>query len=175
MAAKKPPQLTIRQYRNTDDAQVWALAALGDMPAPAAKTAPVPLPDADQPPPELPDLADIADRFLRAGGDFLVAEVGGHLVGTAGLLPAEGNMADVVLVRVHPALRRRGIGTALLEAVERRAEGLGVHRLNLDVGDAQPDAVAFYLASGFHEHDAGDEPAQERELSLFSKALKFLP
>jgi N-acetylglutamate synthase-like GNAT family acetyltransferase len=174
VAARKPPPPTIRQYRRTDDAQIWALAALPAVPAADAGLPPIPLPGADQPPPDLPDLADIAERFLRTGGDFLVAEISGDLVGTAGLLLSDRDTADVVLVRVHPAVRRRGIGTALVAAVEWRAEGLGVHRLNLDVGD-EPEAIAFYLASGFSQSDLDDEPEQQWDLGRFSKALKFLP
>jgi GNAT superfamily N-acetyltransferase len=174
VAARKPPPPTIRQYRRTDDPQIWALAALPAVPAPNSDLPPLPLPGADQPPPDLPELADIAERFLRTGGDFLVAETTSAIVGTAGLLLADKDTADVVMVRVHPAVRRRGIGTALVAAVELRAEGLGVHRLNLDVGD-EPEAIAFYLASGFRQPDIDDEAEQEWDLGRFSKALKFLP
>jgi GNAT superfamily N-acetyltransferase len=182
VAARKLPPPTIRQYRHSDDAQIWALATLPAVATPGDDLPPVPLPSVDQPPSNLPELADITQRFLRTGGDFLVAEISGDIVGTAGLLLGEDNTADVVLVRVHPAVRRRGIGTALLGAVEWRAEGLGLERLNLDVGDSR-DAVAFYLASGFRrpdsdsdsDNDNDNEAEQAWDLSLFSKALRFLP
>ena len=175
VVSRKPRPPTIRQYRHRDDAEIWALASLPDVTPPGVALPPIPLPGADRPPPECPDLADISDRFLRSGGDFLVAEIDGDIVGTAGLLLADDKVADVVRVRVHPAVRRRGVGTALLEAVEWRAEGLGVRRLNLDVGENQRDVIAFYLASGFRKLDADDESEQQWDLSLFSKALRVLP
>jgi N-acetylglutamate synthase-like GNAT family acetyltransferase len=152
VTTRKSPPPTIRQYRRTDDEQIRALTVTTD---PA-------------------DLPDIVDRYLRTGGDFLVAEIDGEIVGTAGLLPTGKATADVVMVRVHPGWRRRGIGTALVEAVESRAEGLGVHQLNLDVGN-EPEAIAFYLASGFRQPDNDDEPDRESEPGTLSKALKFLP
>jgi N-acetylglutamate synthase-like GNAT family acetyltransferase len=137
-----------------------------------------PLPDLDEVPADHPELADVRATFLRSGGDFLVAELDGAIVGTAGLRVVEEGVGDVVFVRVHPAVRRHGIGTALLDAIEHRARGLGVHELNLDVGEGQPDAVAFYLASGFRQQngdDDDDESTQRWDLSLFSKALKVVP
>jgi N-acetylglutamate synthase-like GNAT family acetyltransferase len=172
--SRRVPAPTIRQYRRHDDPQVWALAEATAGSQPAAPL-PLPLEPADGPPPQSPDLADIARVFLQSGGDFLVAEVGGAVVGTAGLLLGDDGQADVVRVAVHPAVRRRGIGTALLEAVERRAVGLGIHRLNLDVGDNAQDAIAFYLASGFHRHGEDEDTDQRWDVSFFSKALKVLP
>jgi GNAT superfamily N-acetyltransferase len=173
---------TIRQYRRADDQQIWALASLhaagsgeGDVasgPSPA-----LPLPPVAAPPEGFEDLADIERDFLLAGGDFLVAEIDGHVVGTAGLLPAGRATADVVRVFVHPAVRRQGVGTALMETIEWRAEGLGVRRLNLGEGRHPKETVAFYLASGFHGLDDEEvELGQEEERHLFlSKALKVLP
>lgn len=176
MASRKPPSPTIRQYRHSDNAQVWALAALSTTRTADGREPPLPLPPATEAPADCPDLTDIARTFLKTGGDFLVAEVGGELVGTAGLLLSGDKLADVVRVRVHPSARRRGVGTALLEAIEWRAEGLGIRRLNLDVGDNQRDAIAFYLASGFRNLDDDEDPSnQEWDTNFFTKALKVMP
>jgi N-acetylglutamate synthase-like GNAT family acetyltransferase len=168
--ARKIPAPTIRQYRPDDDQQVWALTLLTNKGS-AAEPAQLPLALVDAPPGNSPDLADIGQVYLKSGGDFLIAEVSGSVVGTAGLLLGEDGNADVVRVAVHPAVRRRGVGTALLEAVERRAVGLDIHRLNLDVGDNAKDAIAFYLASGFHKIDEDDETEQRWDVNFFSKAL----
>jgi hypothetical protein len=45
---------------------------------------PDPLPVATEPPANFPDLADIEGTFLATGGEFLVAELDGHLVVTGG-------------------------------------------------------------------------------------------
>lgn len=169
MPSRNRQPSTIRQYRRSDDAQVWALSELADQAVPPG-TAPLPLPGLDQAPPGSADLADITATFLHSGGDFLVAELDGAIVGTAGLLLGEERQADVVRVAVHPAVRRRGIGTALMEAVEHRAVGLGISRLELDVGENAKDAIAFYLAAGFHKLD-DDDTEQRWDVKFFSKSI----
>lgn len=172
--AKNPPPPTIRQYRRGDDGEIWALAALPAVAAPDDPAPPLPLPPADMAPADCPDLADISRTFLMSGGDFLVAEVDRAVVGTAGLLISGKDAADVVRVRVHPALRRRGIGTSLLEAIEWRATGLGIRQLNLDVTENEQDAVAFFLASGFRNPDDDDDETRW-DVNVFAKAVKLLP
>ena len=60
---------------------------------------------------------------------------------------AEEGAADVISLAVHPGYRRQGIGTALIETIERRANDLGIRKLNLDVGSNAREAISFYLAS----------------------------
>lgn len=174
MASRHTRSPTIRQYRRPDDPQVWALAALAAAGGPN-ESLPLSLPPATAAPQEYPDLADITNVYLTSGGDFLVAELDGEVVGTAALLPADEGAADVVRVLVHPAARRRGVGTALMEAVEQRATGLGIRRLKLDVSENEVDAIAFYLASGFHHLDEDDESPERWDVNFFSKALRALP
>lgn len=170
MAPKAEP--SIRQYRDHDQGQVWALAALPAFEGDSSSMPPVPLPDADRAPDAYPDLADIVSSYVLSGGDFVVADVDGDVVGTAGMLPADNRTADVVRVRVHPAMRRRGIGTALLEAIEHRAIELNIRQLNLDTEENPAGAVEFYLASGFQRFDPDDDDSKSRwDLTMFSKPL----
>jgi ribosomal protein S18 acetylase RimI-like enzyme len=60
--------------------------------------------------------------------------------------------AEVEFLAVRSAARRRGIGRALLQAALQEAfRGSRCDRVNLVVGDADPDARRLYEASGF-EH-----------------------
>ncbi len=171
MTWRRPQPPTIRQYRRSDDPEVWALASLA---SPSTTDPPLPLPAATTPPPEFPELADISGTFLHPGGDFLVAELDGDVVGTIGLRRSEHGGADVVWLLVHPAARRRGVGSALLEAVEWRAIGLGIRRLNLDVENSEKDAIAFYLASGFQGLDPEEDSEGRWSVNFFSKSLKVV-
>ncbi len=56
--------------------------------------------------------------------------------------------AELLLLAVDPAERRRGIGGALLRAVIADARAVGVAKLHLEVR-AGNDAVALYAAAGF--------------------------
>jgi ribosomal protein S18 acetylase RimI-like enzyme len=116
---------------------VWALNDLPNIGATADPAVPLPLPPATGPPANFADLADITGYFLNNGGEFLVAEQDGHLVGMGGIRPSGQRRAEVLRVRVHPAARRRGVGRALMAALERRAGQLGLRELHLDMATNQ--------------------------------------
>jgi ribosomal-protein-alanine N-acetyltransferase len=56
--------------------------------------------------------------------------------------------AELLLLAVDPAHRRRGVGAALLHAVIAEARAAGVATLHLEVRSGN-DAVALYRAAGF--------------------------
>ncbi len=89
----------------------------------------------------------VADEVTRGSRVLLGAERDGMLVGTVQLaLPAEanaGNRAALEKLLVHCPLRRRGVGTALLQAAEIEALGL---RRGLLVLDAETGSGAEHLA-----------------------------
>jgi GNAT superfamily N-acetyltransferase len=52
-------------------------------------------------------------------------------------------------LRVAPDARRKGIGSALLEAAERRANDRGAHSLRVETQDVNVPACRFYHRHGF--------------------------
>lgn len=86
----------------------------------------------------------VAERIGNAAEitDMLVAERDGHLVG---YLIVGGGVIHALLV--EPQLHRQGIGTALLEAVFRRAEAGGA--LGVYVHDLNSPGLAFFRRRGF--------------------------
>ncbi len=84
--------------------------------------------------------------LLLQVGYGLVAEVDGVGVGTATVVPHADAFAWIGMVLVDPPHRRRGIGTALLEAAVGRARQHGVARL-----DATPQGKPIYARLGFAE------------------------
>ena len=92
------------------------------------------------------DRPDTLERAWRNSLLTLGAYAGDKLVGA---VRAVGDGESVVFVQdllVHPAYQRRGIGGALLRAVEARYPR--VRQLEL-LTDDTPDTVAFYRALGF--------------------------
>jgi GNAT superfamily N-acetyltransferase len=69
-----------------------------------------------------------------------------RLPGTA---PTAGEDLEIKRMFVDAKVRGNGIGRRLLAAAERRATELGTHRLVLQTGDRQPDAVALYSRTGY--------------------------
>lgn len=199
--------VTVRRFRAPDAPAVWALNDLPNIGATANPDVPLPLPPAAHPPATFPDLADIPTHFLTTGGEFLVAELDGHLVGMGGIRPTTTDTAHTALaghlsgaphldpaghhpgallgpdghhpgrtdaahvlrVRVHPATRRRGVGRALMTALEERARDLGLRHMVLDTADNQPEAIAFYRRLGYRETGRERRPGWTWTLVYFTK------
>ena len=90
---------------------------------------------------------------LRAGAlDLFVAYEAGRILGTVQLIPAampnQPHRADVAKLLVHPLARRRGLGRALMAALEARATQLGRSMLVLDTRSSDPSRV-LYQSLGF--------------------------
>jgi ribosomal protein S18 acetylase RimI-like enzyme len=163
--------ITVRRFASADAPTLWALNDLPNIGATADPTVPLPLPPATNPPASFPDLADITGCFLRAGGDFLVAEQNGHVVGMGGIRPSGQGRAEVLRVRVHPATRRRGVGRALMATLEQRAGELGVRELHLDTATNQPEAMAFYRSLDYQEVGREQRPGWSWILVYYAKRL----
>jgi [ribosomal protein S18]-alanine N-acetyltransferase len=74
------------------------------------------------------------------------AELHGYLV--AWFVGAEGEIANLA---VHPAVRRSGIGRAMIDAIIAEAERQGVRALFLEVRESNEAARRLYGSRGFTE------------------------
>ena len=117
-----------------------------------------------EPVPE-PFLQDLR-RLVEAGDlEVLAASLEGRMVGVL-VLAFRPNaslgapFASVEDLYVHPGARRRGVGTALLQAAANRCRARDVSYLEAQVEEGA--AVAFYAASGY-----GPEP----DTRIFSASL----
>ena len=81
---------------------------------------------------------------------FLVAECGGKIVGyVCGVVRTDG-YGHIVSICVDPGYRRRGIGRALMEAIERAfMEIFDVCRFRLEVRVSNVPAIKLYEKLGF--------------------------
>ncbi|WP_396027326.1 GNAT family N-acetyltransferase [Actinomyces ruminicola] len=117
-------------------------------------------------------LAAELDRAVGPGADrrYLVAELlaapgadagtdcgaadpaagGSAIVGYAGLWYGDGRGdADLLTIGTVPAARRRGVATALLEALAQLAEDVGCRAVLLEVRASNEGARRLYAAHGF--------------------------
>jgi ribosomal protein S18 acetylase RimI-like enzyme len=161
----------VRRARGADAGVLWALNALPNIGETADPSVPIPLAAAAAAPDGFPDLADVEASFLAAGGEFLVVELDGHVVGMGGFRPGGDSRAEVLRVRVHPATRRRGIGRALMSELERRAASRGLRTLHLDTATNQPEAMAFYRGLGYREAGRERQPGWNWTLVYYVKTL----
>ncbi|MFC4049183.1 GNAT family N-acetyltransferase [Actinomadura syzygii] len=116
------------------------------------------------------DFFRMDDIYLRNDGEFLVGELDGGIVAMGGLRRADLvpggrarayggyapgtpalDAAEMVRLRVLPALQRRGYGAALVQALEERAVEHGYRILRADTTELQEPALALYRKFGWTE------------------------
>jgi ribosomal protein S18 acetylase RimI-like enzyme len=113
--------------------------------------------------------ADWRRRLEDAASVNVLAELGGRPVGMAGGFPDLPGLLHVVAMWVEPDARGRGVGHALLRAVEDRARerGLGLH---LDVNTANAAARRSYERFGFRT-TGETRPLREGSAELVERML----
>jgi GNAT superfamily N-acetyltransferase len=75
-------------------------------------------------------------------------------VGCATVRPPAGESGTAtVIVRILEPFRRRGLGTAYLDAALADARGLGPSRIETVVLETNADGLEFAVKRGFVEHD----------------------
>ena len=89
------------------------------------------------------------DEVAPGRGAFLVAYADGAPVGCGAVRRLDERDAELKRMFVQPALRGRGIGRALLAALEEQARRLGAGRLVLETGTRQVEALALYRRAGY--------------------------
>lgn len=118
------------------------------------------------------------ERLTLPGSYNVVATIEAKPVGMASGVPTEGGPVSVISMWVGPSARGRGVGDALLEAIQRWAQLSGARSLRLNVAEGNPSARALYERNGFRftgevlepEADsAGREFVMSKELNPVSK------
>ena len=105
--------------------------------------------DAHRPPDDIHVVRALLDRDPQA---LLVAVAGSELVGSL-IAGWDGWRGHLYRLAVHPDHRRRGIGTDLLRAGERRLAALGARRFDAMVLADNADAHALWAAAGYAPQD----------------------
>ena len=92
------------------------------------------------------------DESLLGYREMLVAELDGQIAGTVstgGWGFQRPNSLRMFALDVGKAFRNRGVGTALIRAIESAAIGLNLHEVNLEVAVENVDAIRLYERLGY--------------------------
>ncbi len=95
---------------------------------------------------------EIAKKLQRDPDLFLVAEMDGYIIGSV-LGGFDGRRGMVYHLAVTESFRKQGIGTALMDELERRMKQKGCIRTYLLVTRDNLDAVRFYENFGWEQMD----------------------
>ena len=94
-------------------------------------------------------------RTMRAllrlpGAECLVAEEEGTIRGFV-LTDRYGPAGHIITLDVAPAVRRRGVGSALVEAAHESMKRAGVREVELETSTTNATAIAFWKRHGYRE------------------------
>ena len=89
---------------------------------------------------------------------FYVYRSKGSIVGVAALYVESLDVGKIRWVYVLPGHQRRGIGTALVTHLERKAREIGLKRLRLRTTKKAHWAVSFYRGLGYDVSDKVERP-----------------
>jgi ribosomal-protein-alanine N-acetyltransferase len=92
----------------------------------------------------------VAALLMLPGTVLVAAEIDGRIVGFA-LSRCVLDECELLLLAVDPAVRRRGIGQAILRSVKDNAAQRGARQVMLEVRESNVQALALYVRSGFSE------------------------
>jgi GNAT superfamily N-acetyltransferase len=87
--------------------------------------------------------------FAPPGGRFVVLYEDGVAVAGGGVKRLDAEACEIKRMYVVPEARGRGLGRALLEALEAEARRLGYRLARLDTGPQQPGAQRMYETAGY--------------------------
>ncbi|HEV8378004.1 MAG TPA: GNAT family N-acetyltransferase [Tepidisphaeraceae bacterium] len=90
-----------------------------------------------------------AHEVEEGRGAFMVAHRGGKAIGCGAVRRIEEGTGELKRMYVCPEERCRGIGRAILDALEAEARNLGLNKLLLETGIRNPEAIALYQRAGF--------------------------
>lgn len=105
----------------------------------------------DAPPWNDPE-ADICRKLRVQRELFFVAVLGSDLVGTA-MAGYDGHRGWIYYVAVSQKYRKRGIGKALMYALEEKLVKMDCPKINLQVRGSNTQAVLFYERLGYEVED----------------------
>lgn len=101
----------------------------------------------DHEPGVIPSADDVPVFLIARDGDARALVCGGLRPLGTDVLGA--GVAEIKRMYAAPSARGTGAAAALLRALESEARMLGIRRLVLETGTAQPDAVRFYQREGY--------------------------
>ncbi|MCA9562088.1 MAG: GNAT family N-acetyltransferase [Myxococcales bacterium] len=122
------------------------------------------------------DLTDIEANYPDVGGDFVVWEVDGQIVGTHAILPGESQAAYTRRFYLAPAWRGSGIADQLMDWAVEWAVQNGFVRVELWTDTRFERSHSYYTKRGFRRTGGerqmvdGFEPYREWHMSLDLKA-----
>jgi putative acetyltransferase len=115
---------------------------------------------------DLDILNDPEGKILAGGGCLFLAQEGGTIIGTAGLVYAGNDIYELVKMAVHPTQRGKGIGKCLLETCIAEARKRQARKIFLFSNSQLTTAIQMYEKYGFRHMAPEDSPLQTADVKM---------
>jgi N-acetylglutamate synthase-like GNAT family acetyltransferase len=102
------------------------------------------------------------EYVLQRGGQILLAEYRGQIVGACALLRMDADTLELAKMAVSPAAQGLGIGQCLAQAALDSARGMGARRVYLESNTGLTAAIRLYYKLGFREVEPSRPSPYER-------------
>lgn len=112
-----------------------------------------------------------ADALVSRGIRFFVARLDGQAVGCGGFTPISRTEGELQRMFVDAALRGRGVGRSLLQAIEGAARTGGIQVMRLETGMASTEALGLYQHSGYRAREPFGDYASDPRSIFMEKGL----
>jgi GNAT superfamily N-acetyltransferase len=103
---------------------------------------------------ERPGSVTTATEMAPPEGAFVVGYEDGRAIACGGVRRLEGGICEIKRMYVVGDARSRGVGRALLVALEAAARDLGYKRVRVDAGREQRHSRALFASAGYVEIEA---------------------
>jgi len=113
-----------------------------------------------------------AEQIGAGLGTFVVARADGRAIACGALRKLDGTTAEVKRMYVEPEVRGHGVAKQILDHLENSAREMGVHRLVLETGIYQAEAIGLYRRTGFKPIRCWGEYADSLTSVCFEKAIE---
>lgn len=115
---------------------------------------------------------NLKPEHLASGlGTFVIARVGGRAIGCGAVRRLDEITVEVKRMYVEPALRGQGVAKEILGHLETAARAMGAHRLVLETGTYQAEAIGLYRRAGYSPVDCWGEYADCPTSACFEKRI----
>jgi GNAT superfamily N-acetyltransferase len=101
----------------------------------------------------------------------VVARAEGRALGCGALRKLDDATAEVKRMYVEPEMRGRGVAQEILDHLEATGRDFGVHRLVLETGIYQAEAIGLYRRAGFKPIRCWGEYAETLTSVCFEKRI----
>ncbi|MDG2992276.1 GNAT family N-acetyltransferase [Candidatus Synechococcus calcipolaris G9] len=97
------------------------------------------------------DVVHVEAYYLERGGEFWVVEKAAEVVGTAAYYPIDrgDNAVEIRKMYLHPQVRGKGLGTFLLQSLEKRIQSQGITTIWIETASVMKTAIGLYEKQGY--------------------------